>query len=182
VFVLAALFVAALPANARAEPRVGLGGNVGVGGAVAFAPGLAPEVMVGYTFPSPEIQIFPNKVFSVDLQWDVWHMILAGISTGPNFSMQTYFHFHIPITKLIRFGVAPGMKFGGAYLVQFGVPFGILGYVMRVGPEFLVPNRHFALGIYLRPQITAAIVPSLSPVTIFQMLAELTWTFYPRAL
>jgi len=177
---LLALLCASLPASATAAPRIGLGGNVGSGVIVAGVPGFAPVVTAGYIIPAPEIQIFPNKIFSIDLQWNVWNMVISAIETGPNFSMQTFFHFHIPINKVLRFGVAPGVKYGAAMISN--TPVGIFGYVMRIGPELLVPGGHFALGFYARPMTAVAAPRWGDPVGVFEMLGEVTWTFYPKAL
>jgi len=170
------------PAFSEAAPRVGLGGNVGTGVMVYGVPGLLqPTTQVGYLLPAPEIQIFANKIFSIDFQWPVWNMLINGVLSGPNYRMNTFFHFHVPVNKVVRIGVAPGSKNGGGLID--GDPFATFGYVMRIGPEFVTPDRHFAVGIYARPSFALASLPTLGIVAVsFEMLTEVTWTFYPKAI
>ena len=170
------------PVAVEAAPRIGLGGNAGTGVSVSGVPGLLdPTTQVGYLLPAPEIQIFANKIFSIDFQWPVWNMVINGVLYGPNYLMNTFFHFHIPVNKILRVGVAPGSINGGGLIDD--EPFTTFGYVMRIGPEFVTPDRHFAVGIYARPSFALASLPTLGMVAVnFEMLTEVTWTFYPKCL
>lgn len=132
-----------------------------------------------------ELRLFPaDDRFSIDLQWYILQTIL-GLAQKELpapvkiYTQNTYFHFRKDPEAKATFAVAPSFIFavGDLLLTKF-ITFGA---GCRVGVDIHREDRKFAMGIYARPGIMGTkmeVANSAYNGLGFEMLAEVTWTFY----
>lgn len=135
-----------------------------------------------------ELRLFPKSDrFSIDLQWN-WFYSLAGvIETSsqplsiPTYSQYTYAHFHTDPDAEAAFAVAPG------FIFNFGsfdtlIDFVTLGAGCRVGVDILKSDKKFGMGIYARPGFFYTDIIGTDSSDYegmgFELVGEVTWTFY----
>lgn len=132
-----------------------------------------------------ELRLFPKTDrFSIDLQWNLFQTIVGAATEPlavPNFSQYTYAHFHTNPDAPASFGVAP------ALILNFGrftsiVDYFTMGAACRVGVDVLKENKSFGMGIYARPGFFYTDIIGTDSSDYegmgFELVGEVTWTFY----
>ncbi len=164
------------------QPGARMRRNVGVGAGARIGVETIPDreiAEVQSEFLSFELRLVGGDIFSFDWTADVIGPLIIGADTDRPAQIRTawFLHFAVATRGRVSFALAPG-----AHLTVFPdkkpkwnehIVYGAL----RIGADIASPGREFGLGLYLRPQIGAALGHPEDGTRI-ELYAEVTWTLY----
>ena len=197
LMLFAVLATGASASAAHPDRIIGIGWNVAAGASlgkplsVANFMGLDAKRSDEFAFDLElaclELRIFPGTDrVSIDLQWDLVQSFAGHLWWGDHYVLvhsylqNTYVHIHFDPDARAAFALAPGLVFAAAEIIVFD--YFTIGAACRVGVDLTSGDKKFGLGIYARPalfgSVAAGSVHGGYERLGFEVVGELTWTFY----
>lgn len=173
------------PTHAR-QPGYAMRRRIGFGGATRAGVESIPQRSITEPqaeFLTLELRLVAGDYFSFDWLVDFIGPLATAAAEGGRYPLEfkttLLAHFSIATSRRTAVAVAPGMHIH-AIPYDLGDPEdsdAIIYFAFRLGVDLSTPGREFGFGIYLRPQIGAA-VDRPGDGTRVEVYAEIAWTLF----